>query len=484
MPQKNTNIQNQEQQQVQQLTPQQVLQVRLLEMPVQELEQRIEKELLDNEGLERGAEDSTDTENAEDGYGEDQEYDYTAENVLSDQEDADYGPTEPRQQDGRTPTAFESLPFGNEETFADSLIRQISEFDVTERQRELLEYLIGYLENDGFCRKELWKIADDLSIYFNVETSESELEECLHILQQFDPAGIGARNIQECLILQMDRKENDPLLPLKHEIIESCFDEFCHKSWDKIILKLHVTKEELAIAVEELRKLNPRPGISLGESENKNHDTIIPDFYVTIEDDDSIMLQLNNEHIPELHISPSFSDALNEYVKNKDKMDKKTREQMGYIKNRIDSAQGFIDAVKSRQTTLTNTMKSIIHFQREFFLDGDELSIKPLTMKTVAEQAGVDISTVSRVCNSKYVETPYGVFPLKHFFGDELDGVATRIIRAYLKEVIEKEDPGKPLTDDQLSTLLKKNKGYDVARRTVAKYRAQLGIPVARMRKS
>ena len=485
MPQKNTNIQTQEQQQVLQLTPQQVLQVRLLEMPIQELEQRIEKELLDNEGLEKGPEENLEVGDSEQDIEADNSNDYEGDGgVLEDKEDGDYGPTEPRIQDGKTHTAFESLPFSNEDTFGENLKNQIAEFDVTERQRELLEYLIGYLETDGFCRKALWQISDELSIYFNIETSEQELEECLHILQQFDPAGIGARNLQECLLLQIERKENDTLLELKRQIIQNCFEEFCHNNWDKIPSKLNVSKLELAKAVEELRKLNPRPGVSLGESETKNHDTIIPDFYVSVEDDGTIHVQLNNEHLPQLHISQSFSDSLNEYVKNKNKMEKNMREQMAYIKSRIDSAQGFIAAIKSRQTTMLNTMKSIIFFQQDFFLDGDDMSIKPLTMKMVAERAKVDISTVSRVCNSKYVETPYGIYPLKYFFGDNLDGVATRIIRAYLKEVIENEDKGKPLTDDQLSALLKENKGYDVARRTIAKYRAQLGIPVARMRKN
>lgn len=485
MPQRNNNIQTQEQQQIQQLSPLQVLQVRLLEMPVQELEQRIEKELMDNISLEKGEEEEgyTDSSDEEEAQGDEATADLTG-SVLDDKEDGEYEATEPRLKDGRTPTSFESLPFSNEETFAEYLQNQISEFEVTDRQRELLEYLIGYLDNDGLCRKELWRIADDLSIYFNIETSEAELEECLGILQQFDPAGIGARSLQECLLLQLNRKENDPLLPMKRKIIENYFDELCHKNWDKIASKLNMKRSELDKMIEELRKLNPRPGISLGESESKNHDTIIPDFYVSVEDDSTISVQLNNEHIPQLHISQSFSDSLNEYVRNKEKMDRKSREQMAYIKSRIDSAQGFIAAIKNRQTTMMNTMKSIIHFQHDFFLDGDEISIKPLTMKMVAERAKVDISTVSRVCNSKYVDTPYGIFPLKHFFGENLDGVATRIIRAYLKEAIANEDKHKPLTDDQLAVLLKENKGYDIARRTVAKYRVQLGIPVARMRKN
>jgi RNA polymerase sigma-54 factor len=490
MAQTNKNIQTQEQQLIQTLSPQQVLQVRLLEMPIQELEQRINNELDGNESLEKGLEDNYEPEeqnpdegNNEDGYGED---------VLIDPEDNDskYEATEPRQVSGKEPTYIEDLPLSNDQTFFDILTNQIGEFDVTERQRKILLQLIGSLDDNGLLLTDLWSIADDMSIYSGEEFSESEVQECLSILQQFDPPGIGARSIQECLLIQIDRKNDNPFQKLVHKIIADCYQEFTHKNWDKIEAKLNLSKEEMQQALDEIKKLNPRPGISLGESGNHNLTAITPDFYVTVDDDEehTVHVMLNNTHIPQLHISQAFSDVLNDYEKNKDRMGKKEKEEMGYIKSKVDSAIGFINAIKSRQNTMLNTMKAIVHLQKEFFAGGDELSIKPLTMKKVAEMAKVDISTVSRVCNRKYVETPYGIFPLKHFFGDsfqtgEGEDVATRIIRAYLKEVIDNEDKHNPLTDEQLAALLKKEKGYDVARRTVAKYRGQLNIPVARMRR-
>lgn len=483
----NGNILTQELQQIQTLSPQQVLQVRLLEMPVQELEQRIHKELLDNEALEKGVDETEPVTTAEEeGQDEDNGLNLPEESVLRDPED-DYEPALPRQKSGKEATSFEQLPISSDESFFDLLMNQISEFDVTEHQRNIIEYLIGSLDDDGLLRKEIWKIADELSINWNIETEEREVEEAIGLLQQFDPAGIGARNLQECLLLQIDRKENDPLQPVKHQIIAECYQEFTHKSWDKIAARLGVKEAELNEIRAELAKLNPKPGISLGESGRKNFETIIPDFLVTVDDDGSIHLYLNNDNIPQLHISQSFSDTLNEFTRNKERMSKSTRESLTYIKNKIDNAQGFITAIKSRQSTMLRTMQSIIHFQKQFFLDGDDLQLKPLTMRDVAERAKVDLSTVSRVCNNKYVDTPYGIFPLKHFFGDSYqtssgEDVATRIIRSYLKEVIDNEDKSQPYTDEQLAAILKE-KGYNVARRTVAKYRDQLDIPIARFRK-
>lgn len=482
----NGNILTQELQQIQTLSPQQVLQVRLLEMPVQELEQRIHKELLDNEALEKGEEESEALPTTEDENAEEENFNLPEETVLRDPED-DYEPSIPRQKTGKEEPSFEQLPISSDESFFDLLMKQIGEFEVSEQQRNIIEYLIGSLDDDGLLRKETWKIADELTINWNMDTDEKDVEECIGLLQQFDPAGVGARSLQECLLLQIDRKENDPLQPIKHLIIAECYQEFTHKSWDKIATRLGVEEKDLSEVRAELAKLNPKPGISLGESGRKNFETIIPDFLVTLDDDGSIHLFLNNDNIPQLHISQSFSDTLNEFTRNKEKMSKSTRESLTYIKNKIDNAQGFITAIKSRQSTMLRTMQSIIYFQKQFFLDGDDLQLKPLTMRDVAERAKVDLSTVSRVCNNKYVDTPYGIFPLKHFFGDSYqtssgEDVATRIIRSYLKEVIDNEDKSQPYTDEQLAAILKE-KGYNVARRTVAKYRDQLDIPIARFRK-
>ena len=481
------NIQTQEQQQVQNLSPQQVLTVRMLEMPIQELEQRVQNELMDNPALEVGQdEDEFEATPTPEDEGEDLFTPDTSVLHDSEDDDGDYESSGPRQQNDRTPVNYEQTT-SNADTFQDQLLNQIGEYDVTDRQRLIIEYLIGNLDDDGLLRKDLYAISDDLLMQQNLDVTEQEIEECLHILQQFDPAGIGARTLQECLLLQVDRQEGDVLQRIKHRILKDCFEEFKSKRWDKIAQKLGETEEDLLPTRQELSKLNPRPGSSLGESGHKNLQSIIPDFLVTVDDDDHIQVTLNNEHIPSLHISESFAEVLNAFSRSKDRMTRTERDQMTYIKQKVDSANGFINAIKSRHATMLNTMQSIIHFQREFFLEGDKLLIKPLTMKEVAARARVDLSTVSRVCSSKYVDTPYGIFSLKEFFADgyqntEGEDVSTRVIRDLLREMIENEDKKKPLTDERLTALMKA-KGYDLARRTVAKYRDQLGIPVARLRK-
>ena len=322
-------------------------------------------------------------------------------------------------------------------------------------------------------------------------TPVSTLEEALRIVQDFDPPGLGARSLQECLLIQIRRKKQshctDPLLETEEEIISECYEEFTRKHWEKIIKKLGLDEEHFYKALEEITKLNPRPGASLGEAIGRNLQQIVPDFIVDTYDDGTINISLNNRNLPELRMSRDFTEMVEEHTKNKANQSKESKEAMMFLKQKMDAAQGFIDAVKQRQNTLMTTMQAIIDLQRPFFLEGDESLLRPMILKDVAERTGLDISTISRVSNSKYVQTNYGIYPLKFFFSDGYtteDGeeMSVREIRKILKECIDSEDKKKPLTDDELAEILKE-KGYPIARRTVAKYRQQLNIPVARLRK-
>ena len=314
------------------------------------------------------------------------------------------------------------------------------------------------------------------------------------MIQDFEPAGLGARNLRECLLIQLRHKReqlpfkaDDSLLQLETAIINDCYEEFTRKHWDKIKQKLGIDEDKLEQAVKELCKLNPRPGASLGEAVGKNLQQIVPDFIVETEDDGTINLSLNNPNVPELRISRDFSEMVEEHTKNKANQSKESKDAMLFLKQKMDAAQGFIDAVKQRQHTLLTTMQAIIDLQRSFFEEGDESLLRPMILKDVAERTGLDISTISRVSNSKYVQTNYGIYPLKFFFSDSYtkeDGeeMSVREIKKALKECVDGEDKKKPYTDDELTEMLAA-KGYPIARRTVAKYRQQLNIPVARLRK-
>ena len=330
-------------------------------------------------------------------------------------------------------------------------------------------------------------IGDELLFNYGVETTPAELEGILKIIQDFDPPGIGARSLQECLLIQIGRKEHSPLKTLEQDIIGKCYDEFTHKHWDKIKQKLGLSDAQFEEAKNDLVRLNPRPGSSLGEAMGRANQQIVPDFLVETQDDGSVTLSLNDHSVPELHVSREFSDMLDEYARNRANQSKESREAMLFLKQKMDSARNFINAVKQRQQTMLSTMKAIIDLQMPFFREGDESLLRPMILKDVAALAGLDISTVSRVSNSKYVQTNYGIYPLKFFFSDgyttgEGEELSTREIRRVLKECVEKEDKAHPLTDDELARILKE-KGFAIARRTVAKYREQLGIPVARLRK-
>ncbi len=497
MAQSSKQIQTQTQQQVQTLSPQQIMVVKLLELPALELEDRVRAELLENPALEEGHEDAHEDEDyanpdetnisAEDGGNTD--YDSLSD-YLNEDDIPDYKLQESnRSKDERA----EDIPFADATSFYETLKEQLGEHALNEHQRQLAEYLIGSLDDDGLLRKPLDSICDELAIYSGIETSPEELEKVLKVIQDFDPPGLGARDLRECLLIQLHRKmeqpdkKNNKLLQLETDIIGQCYEEFTRKHWDKIQQKLDISEAELELAIKELCKLNPRPGASMGEAVSRNMQQIIPDFIVDTDDDGTIHLSLNNPNVPELRISRDFSDMVEEHTKNKANQSKESREALMFLKQKIDAAQGFIDAVKQRQNTLMKTMQAIIDLQRPFFQEGDESSLKPMILKDVAERAGLDISTVSRVSNSKYVQTNFGIYPLKFFFSDGYtkdDGeeMSVREIRKALKDCIDNEDKKNPYTDDELTEMMAQ-KGYPIARRTVAKYRQQMNIPVARLRK-
>lgn len=497
-------IQTQSLQQTQTLSPQQVLQVRLLEMPVSELEQRVKNEIIENGALEESdhfseADDSYNSDTQDDAYetGERGMEAYSdlvsspskeLKDALGDYRNSDEVPDYLLKNYPQNDT-METIEYSDTISFYEQMKEQMNECELTEKQKMLMEYLIGSLENDGLLKKPLSTLADELEVYHNEQTTVEELEQVLHILQDFEPAGIGARSLQECLQIQIRRDErfHTPLKQKEYRIVTQFYEEFTHKRWDKIQQRMKLTDQEVELLQKEIRKLNPRPGSSMGEIVGHNYQQVVPDFIVETDDDGTITMTLNQGDVPELKISDSFLDLLKQYDQGRQKISRSEKDALLYTKQKIEKAQIFIDAIRQRRHTLTVTMQAIIDLQRPFFLEGDELLLKPMILKDVAERTGLDISTISRVSNSKYVQTNYGIYPLKWFFSDGYttdDGqeIATRKIQNALKEIIENEDKKKPLSDEVLTQMLNQ-KGFPIARRTVAKYREQLGIPVARLRK-
>ena len=509
MTQKLIQTQEQKLQQLQRLSAQQMLQVKMLEMPLNELEDNINAELDDNPALEtenpddalmgegnedRSALDDSDNSN-DDEFGDDayeaqsekeerkDELDQALESIGKDDQMPDYNTDRYNTQNAD----YEEMVYGDTTSFYDKLKEQMDMQILTDKEKQIMEYLIGSLDEDGLLRKDLDSICDELIIYHNIDVSEKEIEDVLHKLQSFDPAGVGGRSLQECLLLQVKRLPKGVLRKTMEEVFEDYFDEFTKKHWDKIKSGLELNETQLETLKDEIRKLNPKPGASLGETDGRNMQQINPDFIVDTADDGTITFTLNRGNMPELTVSPSFTDMIETYKRHKDQMSRKDKEALLYAKEKVDKAQGFIEAIKQRRHTLIITMKAIIDIQRQFFLDGDEADLKPMILKDVAERTKLDISTISRVRIEKYVQTKWGIFPLKFFFTDSYtteDGeeLSTRKIKIALQHLIENEDKKKPLSDDAISKVMKE-KGFPIARRTVAKYREQLGIPVARLRK-
>ena len=489
MSQVSHQIQTQAQQLLQTLSPQQILVVKLLELPTMELEERVRAEILDNPALEEGREPS------EQDHTDELDTDFSEENLYTNEDISlgdyrteddipDYKLQEHNRSKGEVP---EEIPFSDSVSFYEMLLEQLRMQHLTEEEETIAEYLIGSLDDDGMLRKGPDTLINELILYRGIYIDAKEIERILSIIQDFDPAGIGARSLQECLLLQLKRKPNTPLKKIEVEIIEKCCDDFTRKNKEKIMQRLDISEETYDEAVNELVKLNPRPGSSLGDIVGKNFQQIIPDFLVEAEEDGSINLTLNNGNVPELRLSREFNEMLEEHTTNKENQSKDSRDAFLFLKQKVDAAQGFINAIKQRQQTLVTTMQAIIDLQRPFFLEGDETLLKPMVLKDVAEKAKLDVSTVSRVSNSKYVQTNYGVFPLRFFFSDgytteEGEELSIREIKQLLKECVEHENRECPYNDDELADILRE-KGYPIARRTIAKYRQQLNIPTARLRR-
>ncbi len=472
---------------LQKLSPQQIQMIKLLEVPTLQIEQRIKKELEENPALEEGPED--DEVNAEPEEEEFEETDkdqeeFTIDDYIEDDDIPDYRLQEKNYSKDEEKRS--EIPFSVGFSFHEHLESQLSLRDLTEKQKILGEYIIGNIDEDGYLRRELVNIVDDLAFLQNVETTEAELEEVLSVIQDLEPAGVGARSLRECLLLQIDKRGNSqPSLKIAHSILDLYFEEFTKRHYDKIIARLSITETELKAAIDEVLKLNPKPGGVYSDPFSKTSQPIIPDFILELSED-GFDLHLNSRNQPELRLSSAYNEMLHSYSRDKSQK-KEMRDAVLFVKQKIDSAKWFIDAIRQRQNTLLLTMNAILEYQQDYFIDGDETKLRPMILKDVAEMTGLDISTVSRVANSKFIQTHFGIFPLKFFFSEGLqtdsgEEVSTREIKRILQDCIENEQKRRPLTDERLTEILQE-KGYQIARRTVAKYREQLNIPVARLRR-
>jgi len=472
---------------LQKLSPQQIQMIKLLEIPTLQIEQRIKKELEENPALEEGSEEEEEIiqdEESEDQYDENDHDEFTLDDYIEEDDIPDYRlQTSNYSPDEEKKT---EIPFSVGSSFHEHLESQFNLRDLTEKQKLLGEYIIGNIDEDGYLRREPENIVDDLAFLQNITTNEKELEEVLEIIQDLDPPGVGARTLRECLLIQLaikDRSQN--AIKLAYTIIDLYFEEFSKRHYDKITAKLGITEDELRNAIEEILKLNPKPGSMFSDSLSRTSHQIIPDFILDLTED-GFDLQLNSRNLPELRLSPAYNEMLHSYMKNRNQK-KEMKEAVMFVKQKIDSARWFIDAIRQRQNTLLLTMNAILGYQQEYFVEGDETKLKPMILKDIAEMTGLDISTVSRVANSKYIQTHFGILPLKYFFSEGLqtdsgEEVSTREIKRILQDCVENEEKRRPLTDERLTEILQE-KGYQIARRTVAKYREQLNIPVARLRR-
>lgn len=475
----------------QKLSPQQIQLMKLIQLPTQAFEQRLIEEMNENPALEVGQDEEEIYEKDEFDNNEDyDEYednesidsgDINIDEYLSNDETPDYKTQVNNYSDD---DEQRESPLSAPVSFHQDLINQLNTFILTDDQRDIAEFLVGSIDDMGYIRRTIQDIVDDMAFTQGIYTDEKSVEKILHIIHELEPSGVGARDLQECLLLQLKHKTPTEYVALAINILDEQFEAFTKKHYDKLLAKFSVSRELLKKAIEEIEKLNPKPGGAFTGS-NKITENVVPDFAIRIVDEE-LELTLNGRNAPELHVSKDYQEMMKTYKDSKDKSSDQ-KDAVQFIKQKLDSAKWFIDAIKQRQETLYVTMNAIMHFQREYFLDGDESFLKPMILKDIADMIGLDISTVSRVANSKYVDTPYGTKLIKEFFSeammnDQGEEVSTIEIKKILETVIASEDKNKPLPDDQLAEILKE-KGYPIARRTVAKYREQLDIPVARMRK-
>jgi RNA polymerase sigma-54 factor len=475
----------------QKLSPQQIQLMKLIQLPTLAFEQRLLEEMNENPALETGKDeeevfekDEFDNNDEYDDYeGSDniEADDINIDEYLSNDETPDYKLQSNNYSDDDDDR---ESPFASPVSFHQDLINQLNTFILSESDREIAEFLVGSIDDMGYIRRTIQDIVDDMAFTQGIYTDEKNVERMLNVIHELEPSGVGARDLQECLLLQLKHKTPTEYVEMAIDIVENQFEAFTKKHYDKLLQKYNISQEYLKKAVHEIEKLNPKPGGSF-TGNNKVTENIIPDFAIRINDGE-LELTLNGRNAPSLHISKDYQEMMQTYKDSRDKSHSQ-KDAVQFIKQKLDSAKWFIDAIKQRQETLFVTMNAIMHFQEEFFLDGEETSMKPMILKDIADMVGLDISTVSRVANSKYVDTPYGTKLIKEFFSeamknDQGEDVSTLEIKKILQNTIEDEDKRKPLPDDQLAEILKE-KGYPIARRTIAKYREQLDIPVARMRK-
>jgi RNA polymerase sigma-54 factor len=483
---------------LQKLSPQQILLMKLLQIPSIALEQRIKQEIEENPALEETDEDEIldadlDYDEPVDSNEHDQEKEEEIDTKDSDDEfdlgdyiadDDDIPAYKLNANNYSSDDERREIPFISGNSFQDLLHSQLGMRDLNEKQQQIASYIIGNLDDSGYLNREVAAMVDDLAFALNIVATKDEILEMLYIIQDMEPSGVGARNLQECLLIQLRKKEDPgPDSELAIQILERHFNEFTKKHYDKILKKAHINEQQLKNAVDEILKLNPKPGNSHSDSSKTNH-YILPDFFI-YNNNGSLEFQLNSRNTPELRLNRTYVDMLEDYSNSKNRSQHK--DAFSFVKQKIDSAKWFIDAIRQRQNTLQITMQTIMNYQREYFMTGDETKLRPMILKDIAEIVHLDISTISRVANSKYVQTPFGTFLLKSFFSESMqtengEEVSTREIKKILSDCIDAEEKVKPLTDEELTKILKE-KGYNIARRTVAKYREQLNIPVARLRK-
>ncbi|RAV27988.1 RNA polymerase factor sigma-54 [Sinomicrobium soli] len=474
----------------QKLSPQQIQLMKLIQLPTQAFEQRLKQEIEENPALESGKEEEAayddDLYGAQDDPYDDGNEKIEAEDINVDEYLSDDEIPEYRLQTNNYSADDEekSVPYAAGTSFHQNLVNQLNTYSLNDNQRDIAEFLVGSVDESGYIRRSVEDIMDDLAFTQNIYTDEETIEKVLRLVQQLDPAGVAARDLKECLLIQLRRKKPTPPVLMAIDIIERSFEQFSKKHYNKLLQRHHIGEEELRDAIQEIERLNPKPGSSYSGN-NRMIEHVVPDFSIRIVDGE-LELSLNGRNAPQLHVSKEYSNMLQGYKDSREKS-RSQKDAVQFIKQKLDAAKWFIDAIKQRQETLFVTMNAIMHYQKEYFLTGDERKLKPMILKDIADRIGMDVSTVSRVANSKYVDTPYGTKLIKEFFSEAMkneqgEDVSTREIKKILESIIEEEDKRSPLTDDRLAVMLKE-KGYPIARRTIAKYREQLDIPVARLRK-